>query len=94
MREAGLPVVVAAARPVPEDFLWDLQLLATHQLPELRQVVHVRQLLPKFVAVRRQGVRWGRGCGLGGGGACRGSYLSRGLKMFHTMRMKLVGWTT
>lgn len=44
-----------------------------------------------------RGDRWASGkgaeLGAGRGGACS-SYLSRGLKMFHTMRMKLVGWTT
>lgn len=79
-------------RQVPDDFRGDDQLLVGHVISELRQEVHVRQLLPKLVTILETGSLGDEVEGTELAVAC--SYLIRGLKMFHTMRMKLVGWTT
>lgn len=42
---------------LPEDFCWDEELVVVHVFSQLRQVVHVRQLLPELVTDRETGAR-------------------------------------
>lgn len=80
-------------RSVPEDVGRHDELLVGQVISELGQEVHVGQLPPKLVTAGEQDARsHDRRQGAGGERQC--FYLSRGLKMFHTIRMKFVGWTT